>query len=92
MVAVVDPPDAVHYLGTDTLDKNVTALSKLTPLNVYDYPAFVVSNRSFLLFTNGSGFEWVPSRLLHDGDSFQILAWKGNGVLYFVSIKPSEQN
>jgi hypothetical protein len=63
MAALVDPPKAVQYLGTDTFDKNVMALRNLTALNVYDYASFAVSNRSFLLVTNGNPFAWLPSRV-----------------------------
>jgi hypothetical protein len=88
MVTLIDPPTADHYVGTDSVDKVMLALRQVTPLNVVDFPEFTASHRSFLLYSNGSPYEWVLTRFVQHGDALRILAAQGRASLYLVELKP----
>ena len=88
VVALVDPASAVFYLGNNSVDKGMLALRQLIPLNVYDFSQFAATHRSFLLYSNGSDFDWLPSRLLQDGDTMRLLADEEYGSMYLVELKP----
>jgi hypothetical protein len=87
MVSLVDPDKAVFYLGTDTVEKNVLGLQRLTPLSVYPYADFVATHPSFLLFSQQSVFDWLPRGLTDEGDTLRVLAIQGNTSIYLVEIK-----
>jgi hypothetical protein len=88
IVTLIDPPSADYYVGTDSVDKVMLALRQVTPLNVVDFPEFTASHRSFLLYSNGSRFEWVLTRFVQHGDALRILAAQGHASIYLVELKP----
>jgi Dolichyl-phosphate-mannose-protein mannosyltransferase len=88
MVALVDPSNALVYAGTDTVDHVVSALRYCEPLHVYDFKPFAAAHPVFLLYSDGSPFDWWPSRLAHDGAVVELVAKQGPGILYWVALKP----
>jgi hypothetical protein len=88
LVALIDPASAVLYVGNDSVDKGMLALRPLIPLDAYDFSQFAATHRSFLLYSNASDFDWLPMRLLQDGDTMRLLAAQENGSLYLVELKP----
>ncbi len=88
MIALVDPQYANLYVGTDSLDKNMLALRPVTPVNVQGFVEFTEAHRSFLLYSEGTAFEWLPSILVADGESVSLLTEQGDGMLYLVALKP----
>ena len=90
-VDVVDPQQAVAYIGHDTMDKNLLALRAYYPLQVYDFQAFVSDHPSFLLYSSGKiGWEWLPRRLADDhGYSLEVLAAEEGRNVYLVTRKGS---
>jgi hypothetical protein len=77
-VSVVDAPEAVAYVGTDSADKELPILAAYFPLHVYDFQAFVAEHPAFLLYSNqgGAGGDWWPRKLMHDGYALRPVALK----------------
>ncbi len=86
MAAIVDPPSAVSYAGTDTVDKLVIELTCCVQLQVYEFKPFAAEHPVFLLYSDGTQFDWWPSRLIHDGATLELLAKQGGGSLYSVAL------
>jgi hypothetical protein len=84
-VSVVDPEEAVVYSGSDSLDKQLSALQCCLPLRVYGFHNFADAHPAFLLYSGGGDWDWWPVRLLHDGYTLQLLAAEKNNRLYSVS-------
>ena len=90
MIALVDPQNANLYVGTDSLDKNMLALRRVTAVNVQEFSEFTAAHRSFLLYSDGTAFEWLPSLLVADGESVSLLTEQEDSTLYLVVLKPEE--
>lgn len=88
LVALVDPASANRYVGNDSVDKGMLALRPLMPLDLYDFSQFAAAHRSFLLYSNDSPFDWLPIRLLQEGDTMRLLADQDYGAMYLVELKP----
>ena len=88
LVAIVDPANADRYVGNDSVDKGMLALRPLIPLDLYDFSQFAAMHRSFLLYSNDSPFDWLPIRLLQEGDTMRLLADQDYGAMYLVELKP----
>jgi hypothetical protein len=68
------PAGAMHWLETDTPERNLLGLQGIVPINVVSYDAFVKPGRRFLLYrTAPSTFGWVSSQLLADGARMQLV-------------------
>jgi len=86
-VDIVDPQQAIAYMGHDTQDKNLLALRVCYPLQVYDFQAFASDHPSFLLYSSGRiGWEWLPRRLA-DGYSLEVLAAEDGRKVYLATRK-----
>jgi Dolichyl-phosphate-mannose-protein mannosyltransferase len=86
MTTLVDPPSAVVYAGTDTVDRLVIELKSYVPLQVYDFKSFAAVHPDFLLYSDGTPFDWWPSRLIHDGAQVELVEKQGGGTLYRVAL------
>jgi hypothetical protein len=77
-VSVVDPQQALVYIGTDSDDKELPALRPLTsvPLQVYDFHVFADEHQAFLLYSSNGGFgdDWWISKLFRDGYRIRAVA------------------
>jgi hypothetical protein len=91
-MAIVDPPSAVAYIGTDTSDREMPILADYGPFRVYEYASFARTHHEFLLYSTSDsatagpfGFydRWVP-KLLKDGYSLRVVAAEGNRRVYLV--------
>jgi hypothetical protein len=87
IVALVDPTNAVTYIGTDSADQVLLALRSFAPVAAQDFASFAVEHPVFLLYSNGSQFDWWPERLSHDGHRLQLLAGRGREAMYLVELK-----
>lgn len=88
-VVVVDPPRAIVYIGNDSVEKDLLALSIYYPLRVYEFGAFGSDHPSFLLYSNGSANDWWPRRLASDGYSLEVVAAEEGRKVYLVTQKES---
>jgi hypothetical protein len=88
LMTVVDPPSALSYVNTDSVDRNLIALRQYVPVHVDDFESFAQSHPSFLLLaphdTNGDYFDWWERRLAFDGWALQVKAIRNRQVLYLV--------
>jgi hypothetical protein len=84
LVDVVDPPNAVAYLGMDSIDKSLIGLRSCYPLRVYDFPAFASEHSTFLLYSSGSTNDWWPRRLANNGYSLEVVAAEKGRKIYLV--------
>jgi Dolichyl-phosphate-mannose-protein mannosyltransferase len=91
MSALVDPPSAVAYSGTDTVDKLVIELQCCISMQVNEFNSFAAAHPVFLLYSDGTAFDWWPNRLMHDGAVLQLVARQGGGTLYRVALNPEAQ-
>jgi hypothetical protein len=77
-VMLVDPPEAVKYVGNDSNDIEMKAMRDYGPFQVYDFQPFAAQHPTFVLYSSFGGFGgdwWVP-RLYRDGYKFQLLVKK----------------
>ena len=88
-VDVVDPRAAAIFAGTDNGDKNLLVLRLFSPIQVYQYESFAAAHPKFLLYSGEGDWDWWPARLLHDGDSLQLVAMKERRKVYLVTLVPS---
>lgn len=86
-VAVVDPEQSIVYSGSDSLDRQMSALRCCFPLQVYNFRDFASQHATFLLYSGGGEWDWWPFRLLHDGYSLQLLAAEKSRRLYLATVK-----
>jgi hypothetical protein len=87
LAALVDPPAAIRYAGSDTVDQQLLVLRTLYPLQVNKYGEFASAHRQFLLYSGAaSRFDWWLSRLAHDGDAIQLLADENGQRIYLVDL------
>lgn len=84
MVAVVDPASAYAYSGSDTVENILLALRQLAPVDVRDFAEFTATHESFLLYSNGSSYDWLPDRLVRGGFTTRELADPRGGILFLV--------
>jgi hypothetical protein len=87
VVTLPDPPNAVDYSGTDTVDKLVIALRSCEPVAVEDLAHFEAQHQTFLLYSNGSRIDWLPAWFVHDGDQLRLLGRQLSGSAYLVELK-----
>lgn len=84
---VVDAPQAVTYIRTDAIDRQMPALKCCLPIQVYQFNEFASEHSRFLLYSGGGDWDWWPTRLARDGDSLELLAIEGTRKVYLVSLK-----
>jgi 4-amino-4-deoxy-L-arabinose transferase-like glycosyltransferase len=88
-VFLADPSTALIFAGNESLDKELIVLRSFAPLRVYDYSAFALQQRTFLLYSsNGSGGDpqdWWAERLLRDGNALRVLAADHRRTIYLVT-------
>ena len=88
LVDIVDPPQAIAYIGNDTVEKILLALTACYPLQVYEFQAFVSDHPTFLLYSSGDTlWDWWPRRLTNDGYSLEVVAAQQGLKLYLVTRK-----
>jgi len=87
-VFLVDEHEAVTYMGTDNLDKNLLVLRSYAPFLVDDYSQFTSSHQEFLLYVEEpvTRFDWLTWHLSREA-SLRLLAMEQNRRLYLVSMK-----
>jgi hypothetical protein len=87
--ALVDPPAAVTFAKTDSVDLALVVLRQYFPLKVEYYRKFATKHREFILISkNGTGFDWWPSRLSHEGHTLTLVSSDGNAQVYKVVLDP----
>jgi hypothetical protein len=92
ILTLVDPGNVVVYTGTDTGEKIAVILRSYAPVTVLDFAPFAASHPVFLLYSNRTGGDWWPRRLLHDGHHLQLLAGRGGDAMYLVELKTPTAN
>jgi hypothetical protein len=98
LYVIADPQAALRLSDrrTDSLDLALLALRRYFPLQVENYKDFVSSHREFLLIVGpgdsglggGAGFDWLPARLLEDGDTLRLVSPPGATTVYKVTVIP----
>lgn len=87
---IADPQAAVEFskLGSNSAETTLDALRRHVPLQVEDYASFLSVHREFLLVARDDGEMWLMARLLHNGDSLQLISWTKQGEqLFKVTVK-----
>jgi hypothetical protein len=90
-VTLPDPESAVTYTGIDTVDKLVLALRPYGPPGIQDFASFRAAHPRFLLYSDGSRFDWLATRLAHDGYRVERLSWDLGGAAYLVEAPHSRE-
>ena len=80
-VLLVDPPQELFYVGSDSGDLLLRILRSYFPLQVHEFQEFVAKNPVFLLYSSngGIGNDWWPGKLLKDGYALHPVAIKPKG-------------
>jgi hypothetical protein len=88
LMTIVDPPSALNYVNTDSVDRNLIALREYLAIRVDDFQDFAKGHPSFLLLSphdsNGDYFDWWQRRLAYDGYTLRVEAILNRQVLYLV--------
>ncbi len=88
LVFLADPQTAITYTGSDNADKCVSALRPYLSLQVYDFKNFVGTHSDFLLYSDGVGiWDWLPTRMTHDGFDLQVATMDMEKRIYLVHAK-----
>jgi hypothetical protein len=69
----------------------VIELQCCVSLQVNEFNSFAAAHPVFLLYSDGTAFDWWPNRLMHDGAVLQLVARQGGGILYRVALDPEAQ-
>jgi hypothetical protein len=89
LYALTDPPAAVIFAKSDSVDLNLIVLRRYFPLQVEDYAGFAPRHREFLLVSTGKGGgDYWPARLSHDGHTLSLLSVSRSGLVYKVTLNP----
>jgi 4-amino-4-deoxy-L-arabinose transferase-like glycosyltransferase len=86
-VALPNPEGAATYAGADTVDKLALALRPFAPAGIQDFSSFEATHSAFLLYSNGSRWDWWPAKLAHDGYQLEPLSLGGSATVYLVGPK-----
>jgi hypothetical protein len=73
-VGAVDPPQAVRYTGTDSLDLQLPLLACCLPLRIYKFDLFAAQYPEFLVYSGGTYYDWWPQLLVSDGYLMELIA------------------
>jgi hypothetical protein len=85
LYAVTDPPAAVKYTGSDTVELNLLGLRPYFPLQVEDFRDFASKHREFLLVSGGA-YDWWPARLSDEGNMLTLLSTNARMGVYKVTL------
>ena len=87
LYALVDPPAAVTFAKSDSVDLGLLVLRNYFPLQVEEYPKFASKHREFILVSDGGGFDWWPSRLSRDGHTLSLVSADARARTYKVVLR-----
>jgi Dolichyl-phosphate-mannose-protein mannosyltransferase len=85
--AVVDLPQQIAYMKSDTVSKNLLGLQCCYPIRLEAFQDFSMAHPTFLMYSNGSYWDWWFFRLKHDGDAVSLVATQETFHVYLVTIK-----
>lgn len=88
--AVADPPAAVRFGVSDSVDRALLVLQKYSDIRLADYQSVKESGHPFLLvsFRGGAGDYWLD-RILADGLVMRRLPTKGRAQVHLVDPAPA---
>lgn len=88
LVGLTDPPAALRYTGTDSVDRALPILAAYLPLSVEAFATFAGSHSRFLVLSNGDArWDWWPARLRDTGYSLMPVA-RVNGDTILLVTRP----
>jgi len=87
LVVLEDAPQAEVYAGSDNVDKQLLILRSYVPLQMYEFHDFASKHPEFLLYSEGTMFDWWPARLVDDGYVVTLVDIHENRRVYHVSPK-----
>jgi hypothetical protein len=73
VTALIDPAKAVVYAGSDSIDRQLSALRCCFALRVYDFSVFASEYPSFLLYSDGGDFDYWPRALAAGKYNLRVL-------------------
>jgi hypothetical protein len=82
VTALMDPTDEFAYVGSDSIDRQLSALRCCFALRADDFPVFASENQSFLLYSDGGDFDYWPRRLAAAKYDLQVLVADRNQKVY----------
>jgi hypothetical protein len=83
---LADRQAAIQYIGTDSVDLNLSLLRDFLPVDVQSYPKFRQIHSSFLLYASTADrWSWWPGRLAKDGRSLQPILVHLDHTLFLVN-------
>ena len=88
---LASPPDAIHYLGTNTDDVILERLSHYVPIPVESGAGFLTANRQFWLYVPQDTPSWVLTRLTESGADIAFAGRAGAGDTLFLVTQGASQ-
>ena len=84
---VVDLPQEIVYTKTDSVGRSLLALQCCYPFRVENFQEFSSAHPQFLMYSNGSFWDWWYFRFVHDGDTVRLVAAEQGLHMYLVDLK-----
>src|SRR5262249_26247010 len=89
LVFLVDPHQAVQYMGFDTVDRGLLDLNPWFPLNVRWFDEWISEHPSFIAWTFLGKWSWIPNALADMGARVTLKAVLNYGeVLSATAVRP----
>jgi hypothetical protein len=89
LIGVVDPPSAVAYIGYDSIDRELLAVTCcLEKLHVFESSVFEAGHPSFLVYSDGSDFARWSTAFRRDGYRMEQVATAGDKTIYWFNRNP----
>jgi len=85
VTALIDPANAFVYAGSDSVDRQLSALRSCFALRAYDFSVFVSQYPTFLLYSDGGDFDWWPRRLAAEKYGLQLVVAHNKEKVYLVN-------
>jgi hypothetical protein len=85
--AVVDLPQEIAYTKADSVGKSLLALQCCYPFRVESFKEFSAAHPEFLMYSNGSVWDWWFFRFAHDGETIRLVAARDGLHVYLVELK-----
>lgn len=86
-IAVVDLPQEIAYTKADSVGKSLLALQCCYPFRVQSFEEFSSAHPEFLMYSNGSVWDWWFFRFALDGDTIRLVAARDGLHVYLVDLK-----
>jgi hypothetical protein len=88
LYSIVDPPSAVKFAGSDSVDLALLVLRRYFPLQVVEYGVFTSRYKEFFLVSGNEPYSWAVTRFATEGWDIRSVQSFGNTGVYRITLAP----